>query len=130
MDFAIPNKDTILKTPLDSPPATATPPLDVQQTGFTFWDWHSYFIVGLLFLIGYHVWTFRALYSRYFDELRHAITSRDFDVDIRVEMVVRKPNKTDTISVSLTPDSRVDDDVVLEANDVTDGTTDRFYDCV
>lgn len=70
-----------------------------------FWDWHSWVILVLLVVVGYHLWAFYPLYRGYWMQLRSAIRSRNFNVDMDVSLTVQTSQPPQVVRVCLTPHS-------------------------
>lgn len=138
MELAVPYADQVSDSPVTFGsllPKSSDLQADISSSEFVFWDWHSWITLGLLTLIGYHLWVFRSFYQTYFMQLRSAIRSRNFEVDIDVNMMVQTAVSTETVTVCLTPHSHDSAPVMLEMNEIPveleavcdDG--DHFHDC-
>lgn len=95
------------------------------------WDWHSTIIMVLFAAIGYHLWSFRAFYTTLYRFLRTAFRNRDFDIGMRVEMVLTSSyaeqreqldlTVRDTLPEPLSVDTTLSDEIVV--------VDDHYHDC-
>lgn len=88
-------------------PGIATSKVDsLDDSSFILWDWHSYLIIGLIFLIGYHVWSFRPLYVRFYELMSRSLRNRVLDAGVQVSLTVTERNVEEVTSVVLLSDDR------------------------
>lgn len=143
MELAVPSKPLAGVSLSGMPPEPSSNPdteIDILRhppgplmttSSFNFWDWHSYIIIFLVLLCLYHLWTFRVLYLRLYNELARSIRDRVFNAEVRVNLEIRTPYTSDTTTVVLNDfaeSERLNADTI-EIHEILEAD-DQFLDCL